>query len=179
MKKTFKMYAICWAILFVAFHVIAFVTPGEIAGISKFSGSFWSGYAFIVLSFIGQLICAYVALKEKNVQKLFYCIPLITISYSATIVSVIVGALCMAIPFIPTWIGVIICLLILSFSAVSVLGAHTAADLVSKADDRRKMQTFFIKSLTVDAQTLMGRAASEDAKAEVKKVYEAIRYCYD
>lgn len=109
-------------------------------------------------------------------QKLFYRIPLITISYSATIVSVIVGALCMAIPFIPTWIGVIICLLILSFSAVSVLGAHTATDLVSKADDRRKMQTFFIKSLTVDAQTLMGRAASEDAKAEVKKVYEAVRY---
>lgn len=83
-------------------------------------------------------------------QKLFYRIPLITISYSATIVSVIVGALCMAIPFIPTWIGVIICLLILSFSAVSVLGAHTAADLVSKADDRRKMQDLVrgIKKLT-------------------------------
>lgn len=71
MKKTFKMYAICWAILFVAFHVIAFVTPGEIAGISKFSGSFWSGYAFIVLSFIGQLICAYAALKEKTCRSCF------------------------------------------------------------------------------------------------------------
>ncbi len=40
MKKAFKMYAICWAVLFVAFHVIAFVTPGDIAGVSKFSGSF-------------------------------------------------------------------------------------------------------------------------------------------
>lgn len=176
MKKTFKMYAICWAVLFVAFHVIAFVTPGDIAGVSKFSGSFWVGYAFIVLSFIGQLICAYVALKEKNAKKLFYRLPLITISYSATVVSVIVGALCMAIPFIPTWVGVVVCLLILAFSVVSVLSAQIAADLVEKTDDQIKAQTFFIKSLTADAQTLMTKAASEQAKAEVKNVYEAIRY---
>ena len=107
---------------------------------------------------------------------MFYRLPLITISYSATVVSVIVGALCMAIPFLPTWVGVVVCLLILAFSVVSVLNAQIAADLVEKTDDQIKAQTFFIKSLTADAQTLMTKAASEQVKAEVKSVYEAIRY---
>ncbi|MBQ9949706.1 MAG: hypothetical protein IJO93_03170 [Clostridia bacterium] len=34
----------------------------------------------------------------------------------------------------------------------------------------------FIKSLTVDAESLMSRAKSETIKAECKKVYEAVRY---
>ena len=59
---------------------------------------------------------------------------------------------------------------------VSVLNAQIAADLVEKTDDQIKAQTFFIKSLTADAQTLMTKAASEQVKAEVKNVYEAIRY---
>ena len=41
---------------------------------------------------------------------------------------------------------------------------------------RLRHRHFFIKSLTADAQTLMTKAASEQVKAEVKNVYEAIRY---
>ena len=36
--------------------------------------------------------------------------------------------------------------------------------------------SFFIKSLTVDAESLIARAKSETLKAECKKVYEAVRY---
>ena len=39
-----------------------------------------------------------------------------------------------------------------------------------------KTKTFFIKSLTVDAESLISRAKSENIKAECKKVYEAVRY---
>mgnify|MGYP006923404322 CR=1 FL=1 len=39
-----------------------------------------------------------------------------------------------------------------------------------------KNKTFFIKSLTVDADTLMAQAKSDAVKAECRKVYEAIRY---
>ena len=55
MKKTFNYYSICWLISLVVFNVIAFVTPNDIAGVSKFTGTFWSGYIFITLAFIGQL----------------------------------------------------------------------------------------------------------------------------
>ena len=39
-----------------------------------------------------------------------------------------------------------------------------------------KIQTAFIKNLTVDAEGILARAKSDEIKAECKKVYEAIRY---
>ena len=176
MKKTFNIYAICWAILLVVFNLTAFLIPNEIMGISKFSSNFWIGYVFITIFFIGQLVCAYFAFKQESLKKFFYNVSLITISYSATVLSIVVGILCMILPFVPVWIGAIICLLILGFSAVSVLKAKAAADIVSEVDEKIKVQTFFIKSLTMDAESLVVKAKSDEIKAELKKVYEAIRY---
>ena len=42
MKKLFKNYAVIWAILFVAFNIIAFVSTGWV-GIEKYTVSFWTG----------------------------------------------------------------------------------------------------------------------------------------
>lgn len=170
MKKTFNLYAICWAILFVLFNAITFIVPTVKAP------SFWIAYVLIALSFIGQLICAYFAFKEDDNKKFFYNVSLITISYSSTIVSVIVGILFMVIPFVPAWVGAVVCLIILAFSAVSILKAKAAIDIVSGIDEKVKAKTLFIKSLTVDAETLMTKAKSDSVKTELKKVYEAIRY---
>ena len=54
MKKSLKFYAIVWALCLAVFNVITFVTPNEIGGVSKFCGSFWGGYIFITVAFIGQ-----------------------------------------------------------------------------------------------------------------------------
>lgn len=81
MNKKFKYYALIWAILLAVFNVICFITPDETAGMSKFGGAFWAGYIFITIAFIGQLVCAYIALKTDDKTKLFYNIPL---SVSAT-----------------------------------------------------------------------------------------------
>lgn len=176
MKKDFKIYAICWAILFTVFNVVCFVIPSEVAGMSKFGGAFWAGYIFITLAFIGQLICAYFAFKAENLKKLFYKLPLITISYTGLILTIVFGALFMAIPNLPNWIGIIVCLLILAFNAIAVIMASWAGDLVDSIDEKVKTQTQFIKLLTVDAQGLINRAKSAMVKNECKKVYDAIRY---
>ena len=170
MKKTFNLYAICWAILFVLFNAITFIIPTVKAP------SFWIAYVLIGLSFIGQLICAYFAFKEDDNKKFFYNVSLITVSYSSTIVSVIIGIICTVIPFVPAWVGAVVCLIILTFSAVSILKAKAAIDIVSGIDEKVKAKTLFIKSLTVDAETLMTKAKSDSVKTELKKVYEAIRY---
>lgn len=176
MNKKFKYYAIVWAILLAIFNVICFVTPGEAAGMSKFGGAFWAGYIFITIAFIGQLVCAYIALKTDDKTKLFYNIPIIRVSYTGLILTVVFGALCMAIPNLPNWVGIIVCLLILAFNAIAVIKAKAASDVVENSDKKEKAQTFFIKSLTVDAETLLARAATPEAKDACKKVYEAVRY---
>lgn len=176
MKKNFKIYVIAWIILLALFNAIVFVVPAEAAGMNKFSGAFWSGYIFITLAFLGQLACAYKAFGAENAEKLFYHIPLITISYTGLTATIIAGAVCMVIPNLPNWVGIILCMVILVLTALSVLKAGAAAELVENTDKNVKVKTLFIKSLTVDAEGLMARALSPEIKAEVKEVYEAVRY---
>ena len=180
MKKSFKIYAVAWAILLVVFNVICFVTPNliEIGDMefTKFGGAFWAGYIFITLAFIGQLVCAYIALKTDDRTKLFYNIPIIRVSYTGLILTLVFGALCMAIPNLPNWVGIIVCLIILAFNAIAVIKAKGAAEAVESVDKKIKEKTFFIKSLTVDADSLLARATTPEAKNACKKVFEAVRY---
>lgn len=176
MKKNFKYYSVIWLISLVIFNVIVFVVPNETAGMSKFGGAFWVGYIFITIAFLGQLACGFKAFREENLQKLFYNIPLISISYTGLIAMLIAGTVCMVIPNLPNWVGIIICILILALSGISIIKASVAADIVGKIDDKIKTQTQFIKMLTVDSQVLMTSVTNTELKAEAKKVYESIRY---
>lgn len=175
MNRNFKYYIAAWAVLAVIFNVIAFATPA-VAGASKFDGAFWSGYVLIMLALIGQLVCAYFALKVKSKEQIFLRLSLVTVSYSALILSFVVGAACMLIPNLPNWVGIILCALILGFTAVSVIKANAAVELVHETDARVKEKMAFIRMMTVEADNLMARTQNGEAKAMCKKVYEALRY---
>lgn len=176
MKKGFKYYAAAWALLFVLFNLLVFVPPRFVGEYDKFGGAFWAGYIGIAVAFVGQLVCAHFALKAENAQKLFYRLPLVTVSYTGLVLTLVCGGLCMVVPDLPNWVGALVCLLILVFCAVAVIKAAAAAELVAGVDKKVKAQTQFIKNLTVDAENLCARAQSDEAKAACKKVYEAIRY---
>lgn len=173
MKQGFRKYVLVWAILLGLFNAVCFVAASQFEALG---GSFWVGYIFITLAFVGQLFCAAAAFKSKNAQKLFYNLPLITISYTGLIVMLVFGGLCMAIPVLPNWAGGLLCMLILAFDAIALVKASAAAEIVSAADERIKSQTDFIKTSTLDAQNLLDSAESAEVKAACKKVYEALRY---
>lgn len=175
MKKVFRFYSAVWAILLAIFNVISFVSVGW-AGIPKYTPSFWIGYVFITLSFVGQIVCAYFALKDDDIKKTFYNVSLISTSYTGLILSFIFGGLCMLISPLPYWVGIILCAIVLGFNIIAVVKATAVIDIASGIDEKVKESTLFIKSLTVDAESLMSRAKSENIKAECKKVYEAVRY---
>ena len=175
MKKRVSLYLAAWAVLLALFNVIAFVSVGW-SGQEKYTSSFWIGYTFITAMFIGQLICSIMAFKADSAKKLFYNISLIKISYAGLICSFIFGGLCMLISPLPYWVGVILCAIVLVANVLSVVKATAAVEEIERVDEKIKEQTFFIKSLTVDADTLMASAKSEAVKAECRKVYEAIRY---
>ncbi len=176
MNKNFKFYLSIWAILLAIFNIAVFASPSEASGLSKFGGAFWVGYIFITVAFIGQLVASFVAFKAENPQKLFYKIPLVRISYTGLILTLVFGTLCMAIPNLPNWIGIVLCFAVLGFNAISVIKTNFAADTVAKIDGKIKIQTAFIKNLTVDAEILMNKATTDEIKSECKKVYEAVRY---
>lgn len=176
MKKYFKYYGICWVIALVVFNVITFVAANETVGLAFVDSSFWVGYVFITIAFIGNMICSFLFFKEENKGKVFLNIPIIQLAYSALIVSLIVGTVAMAVPQIPYWVAIIVDVLVIAFYAIAIVKASAAADIVNNVEQKVKAQAFFIKSFTVDADSLIARASSDEMKAETKKVYEAIRY---
>lgn len=176
MKDMFKKYTAVWAIFVAVFNVIIFAIPSEIAGMTKTGGAFYSSYIMIMLAFIGQLICAKRAFKENDADMFFLKVPLVTISYIALILSIAAGTVCMLIPDLPNWVGVIICVLILGFNASAVVQADTAADVISDVEQKTADKTVFMKQLKAEAEILSSRSMPPEIKIIVKKVCEAIRY---
>lgn len=174
MKKRIGTYAVCWAILLAVFQIICFVVPDGI--MAKSGSAFWVGYLAVTWAFLGQLVCAYFALQADSTRKLFYHLPLITISYSGLGVTLLCGMLCMLIPGLPVWIAVIVCLLVLAFTAVAVIKANAAAEAVEQTDARVQQQTRFIRALTVQAEGLVNRAGREEIRTACRNVRDVARY---
>ena len=169
--NSFKYYVISWAVLLGAFNAIVFACAG-----GNFSTAFWIGYAFITAAFIGQLLCAWVAFKPANLTKKFYNIPLVTQSYVGLILMLIFGGLFMAVPGLPIWAGVVVCVVILACTAVAVMKAAATSDIVGAIDQKVAAQTAFIKDYTKEAELLVSQAKSDAVKADASKVFEAFRY---
>ena len=90
--------------------------------------------------------------------------------------TLILGGLCMAIPDVPNWLGAIVGAVVLAFTAVAVIKASAAADIVESVDKKVAEKTAFLRMATADAEVILASAKSAEVKAECKKVYEALRY---
>ncbi len=177
MKKSFNYYMVIWAILLVIYNLIVFLVKPIIPGyVIHYDARFWISWGAIIATFAGQLLCAKTAFNSKNNEKFFLNIPLITESYTALLVATLAGSILMLIPGCPAWIAAIVCAAVLAFSVISIVKAKVAADVVSDIEDKVKTQTAFIKTLTMDAESLMSQTKNADFKTEIKKVYETVRY---
>ena len=177
MKKNFKYFAIIWFVALAVFNVVTFVVPAEIAGVNRFQQPvFWIAYAFILVALIGQLLSAWIVCAKDKLDKVFLNLPLLNIGYIAVAVSFVVGLVFMLVPVIPTWIGAVVCVILLALFIIACVMATSAANIVAEKEERIKEKTSFIKSTLVDAENIMEIATNLEIKAEIKKVYEALRY---
>lgn len=175
MKTSFKIYALIWAIGFAIFNLVAFVPVVSIEG-AEISSSYVIATIFCDIMFFAQLGCGYFAFKPENKQKVFYNIPIVTTSLMSLLVTIVVAVVLALIPDVPNWLTALVLAIVTLISVVAILKSHFIAETISKIDDKVKAKTFFIKNLTVDAETLISKASTDEAKAVAKKVYEAIRY---
>lgn len=171
-----KNYAIFWIVLIILFNLVCFITPNEWYGVSKFSGGFWAGYGFITASFLLHFIYAYFAFGERNKENRVLNIPLIIISFVELGLMIVAGALCMVIPSLPHWVGILICYTVLTFSIIFLLSAKVVGENTSNANIALNVKTSFMRGLTDKAQELVMESKTTEAKLLVTKVYDAIRY---
>lgn len=176
MKKGFRYYGIIWLVAVVGFNAVVLIVPNTAGDYSKFGGAFWAGYALIMLALIGQAVCSWLFFKKDDKNNIFLGLSALSFSLSGLIVSLIAGVLCMIIPNMPTWLGAIIGILVLGAYGIAYVTATASAEAVASIDKKVEAKTMFSRSLTADIESIKARARSEAVKAEVKKVYEAVRY---
>ena len=176
MKKYFKSYFIAWFLTFVIFNAVVFLTPNEFQGYTKFGGAFWVGYVFIVLSFVIQLVCSYIGLNVDNIDKLFFNIPLLKISYSSLILTVFVGSLCMIIPDLPNWIGILVCAVITIFEFISINKATFAASYAQNVEQKIVVKTSNVKEMISEMTIIKNAAANTELYKEIDSLHELLRY---
>ena len=176
-NNNFKSYALIWIIYLLIFNVVVFFVKPVIPGYTiSYDSRFWTSWSFIIIAFIINLFCASITFKQDNLKKLFYKVPLITISKTGLIVTLVLGIILMLIPDCPYWISVIVCFTICGLTLITVNKANWSSNIVEDIDKKIENNTSFIKSLTSDAEILLTNAKSEETKNLCKKVYDAIRY---
>lgn len=199
-RKSFIFYAVIWLLAFVMFLAITFVIPknflakteveenvpvienGIVVGyedvetkVSKYENPvFWVSFAFVVISFLGQLACSFVASLGED--KKFLGIPFMYTSVGALVIMTLIGSFCMVFYRFLGWFGIIVCILAFGFNAISVVLSKAAGDKAGEIDKKIKAKTMYIKMLTADAQTTISKAESDEMKKLATKVYEAVRY---
>lgn len=174
--KHFKTYAIVWVLLVGLFNICCFVTPDEVNGVNKFEGAFWPAYGFVMLAFVLHMIFAYNVFSEKNEEKRRQNTMLTTISFVELVLMIVVGAICMLIPSMSYWVAIIVCYAVLALSIIFLLSTKTVEENKFSANSILNTKTAYMRELTNNAHELISIVKTEESKAEITKVYEAIRY---
>lgn len=177
MKKNFKSYALIWVIFLLLFNAIVFLVRPIIPNYEiHYDVRFWIAWLFVMLAFVGNLLCAKKAFQAENLEKLFYKLPLITVSYTGLIVMLLLGGALMLIPGCPAWISAVVCVVVVAFTAAAVVKADWAAETVEGTEKNIEKKTAFIRLKIIEAENLVTQAQNAETRAACKKIYEALRY---
>lgn len=132
----------------------------------------------MLIVFVGTIIAAafVLTLKVDTKEKMFLTVSQFKTAYIVTVLSLILAGIYLFVGIVPDWMVYIAVVLVYGFAIISIIKAKAAVTVVGGIDQKIKVQTFFIKSLTVDAEHLINTAKTAELKTLSKKVYEAVRY---
>lgn len=147
---------------------------------AKYDAAFYIGLITALLGFALATVAVLKLKLDESKEKNFLRLTVLRLSYTVSVISIILAVAYMFVlpKFVttPVWLGGVFAVLVVAFGVIALIKTNTATELVEKIDKEVKEKTFFIKSLTVDADVLVSKAQSEEMKAVAKKVYEAVRY---
>ena len=132
----------------------------------------------ILIAFVGTAIAIVfvLTLRLETKEKLFLNISQLKTAYIVTALSVILATVFIFVDVVPNRAVYVAITLVYGLAIIAIIKSKTTVSVIQGVDEKNKVQMFFVKSLTVDAENLMNKANDEELKELTKKVYEAIRY---
>jgi len=159
-------------IILAVFNVVVFVIP-----FNK-GGGFWTGYGFSMLAILLTAAVGFYAFDRETLKSKFYGIPLMSVVWRYLIIQLIIGLVEMVLDFIPILFqyGLAANTILLGACLLGLFTVEAAKDEIERIDEKVKEKVFYIKSLQVDVEGLVGRVSEDSLKKTLKDLAEAIRY---
>lgn len=171
MKKNTKLAYAVLGIVFILFNVIAFAVPTDK------TITFWIAYAFTVVAFALQIGIWNAAFKvAETLKSKFLGVPIVYVGIVYLVLQLIVFAVFMFFPLIPSWIVVIACALILGISAISLISADVARGEINRVEEKVNQKVFYIRELQADVEMLAEQEQNPEIKTSLTRLAEKIRY---
>ncbi len=165
-------FRIALAIILVVYCVIALAVP------FPRGTAFWVCFAFTVIAICAQLYIFRIAFRKgESVRSKFYGFPIARIGIIYLVVQFIVGLVLMALgTYVPAWVSVVICVVILGVSAVGFLSADAVRDEVERQDVKLKTNVSVMRGLQSKISAVAGQAADTANAKVLKDLAEEFRY---
>jgi len=159
-------------IIIAVFNVVVFVIP-----FNK-GGGFWTGYGFSMLSMLLTAVTAFYAFNREGLKSKVYGIPLISVVWRYFIIQLVIGLVEMVLDFIPIpfQYEIAVNTILLGACLLGLITVEAAKDEIERIDEKIKEKVFYIKSLQVDVEGLVGRVSDDSLKKMLKDLVETIRY---
>lgn len=172
-KKTLS-FLIVFAIILVLYNVIFFAVP------FPKTGAAWVEYVFSMLAIIGGAGITYYAFgKGGELKSKVYGFPVFRMGYIYAAVQLILGLVICIIGFfadVPVWIPLVVSVLILGLSAIGVIAADAARDVIEEQEEQTARTTKPMQTFRLDMQYIADSCKDETLKKKLNSLSEKFRY---
>lgn len=171
MMKEAKRGIVLLAILLAVFSVIAFVIPFPKNTV------FWIAYLCGVFAILFQLYIFKSSFGKADARSRFYGFPIARLGIYYLVVQLIASVAEIALSkFLPTWVVILINVLILAFALSGCITAETMRDEIAAQDVKLKKSVSSMRELQSLTASLVNQTSDAELKKSLQKVADEFRY---
>ena len=171
MKKNSTKGYVLLGILFALVSIIAFAVP------TAKTATFWIAYVFTAAAFAAQISIWKTALgKEGTLKSKFLGFPVVHIGIVYAVLQVIVFAVFMFVPTLPTWSAIVVCSIIAGLSAVCMISADAGRNEIERVEAKVQNKVFYVRELQADIELLADSETNANVKTALTQLAEKIRF---
>lgn len=159
-------------VIFVLYHVIAFVPPLERVL------EFWVSYVFGILSILlGFISIKYAYAEEMKLQSKIFRIPIIYIGILGTSCQVLLSIVFMvAGEYIPVWIEIVIFILIVAIIILSWIANLETTDSIERLQKNTDEKILFIQLIRYKLEDMCNNCEDADSREKLLELLDLANY---
>lgn len=140
----------------------------------------WLAYGFALLSLVGGLVIIWVAFRKATTLKSkFYGFPVVRVGLIYSITQIIISIILIVIGVfveMPTWIVVILSVVLIAFTSIGTIVSDNMRDAVETIEEHGHQNTQVMTSLTNNLANILDLCQDEAVKAKLVELNERFKY---